>query len=170
MKWKVVDATTDDAHVIGQIQTQTWLCNYPNPKMGITKEDIKEKTDLWEKLGDDRIIKHLQDPSLNNWVAKNNDVVVGFVAAKKSLDRNQIAALHVLPEFQGQGIGTELLKTALDWLGNSKKITIDVVSYNEGAKRLYKKFGFKEAGEAKDDPIILPNGKIISKILMVKFS
>src|SRR5437764_1193684 len=83
--------------------------NYHNSTAGITRKDIKEKTDLWEKLGDERIIKHLQNPSLHNWVAKNNGVVVGFVAVKKSQERNQIAALHILPDFQGQGIGTELL-------------------------------------------------------------
>ena len=57
---------------------------------------------------------------------------------------------------------------ALNWLGDKKKITMEVVSYNERAKSLYKKLGFIEQGEALDNLIVLPSGKVIPKILMVK--
>jgi RimJ/RimL family protein N-acetyltransferase len=53
-------------------------------------------------------------------------------------------------------------------LGNDKRITLEVVSYNKGAIRLYKKFGFTEQPQAPDDIITLPSGKIIPKIVMVK--
>jgi ribosomal protein S18 acetylase RimI-like enzyme len=165
---KIVDATIEDASVIGEIQTQTWLCNYPNPKMGITKEDIEEKTRLWSQQGNERIVKLIQKPNTHTWVAKDGNKVVGFIGIKKTDKANIIDALHVLPNYQNQGIGTQLLKIALDWLRDDKKITIEVVTYNEGAKRLYKKFGFKEVGKTHDDPITLPSGKIIPKILMVK--
>lgn len=76
--------------------------------------------------------------------------------------------MFVLPEFQGQGFGSKLLDKALNFLDNSKQISIEVVSYNQRAKSLYKKYGFIEKDEVIDDVITLPNGKIIPKILMIK--
>lgn len=167
-EFQITDASTKDAHDIGQIQIQTWLTNYPNPSTGITREDIEEKTKQWNKAGDERIKSQIQNPNAHTWVAKYDNKVVGFISVLKKDNESSIEAIHILPEFQGKGIGTKLLTKALNWIGNDKKVTLEVVSYNDGAQRLYKKLGFKEQGEATDDIITLPNGKTIPKILMVK--
>jgi ribosomal protein S18 acetylase RimI-like enzyme len=106
---------------------------------------------------------------LSEGKSSTTNKIVRFVGVEKTGEiGGKILALHVLPEFQGQGIGSKLFKTALGWLEGIKKITVEVVNYNEPAIEFYKKFGFKEAGEAKDDPILLPSGQVISKILMFK--
>ena len=166
MDIQIVDATFQDAHDIGQIQSETWMCAYPNPDFGISKEDVKGKVDEWEEQGDQRVIDHMQKPGAKSWVAKQGDKVIGFIAVLKKDDENSVNALHVLPEYQGQGVGTRLLETALDWLGSSKRISLDVVLYNEKAKSLYKKFGFTQQKET--DGIPLNNKKTIPKILMVR--
>ena len=165
---QITDATTQDAHVIGQIQSEAWLDSYASPENGITKEDIQLKVDEWNKIGDTRIEDNLNNPNSRTWVVKIDEKIVGFSAVLKTENENKLEAIFILPKYQGQGIGSKLLETTLNWLGNSKKITTDVVSYNERAKNLYKKFGFEETEETVDDVLTLPNGKIIPKILMVK--
>ncbi len=157
----------DDVPVLGFIQSQTWLDSYVNEKAGISKTDIEAKIAEWNKDGDDRIWVEMNKPGAKTWIAKDNDIVVGFIAVLKGSEGSSIEALHILPQYQGQGIGTELLKKALELLGN-KKISLEVVEYNHKAQELYKKFGFYIVGPAVTDPIILPSGNRIPKLLMVK--
>ncbi len=165
---QIIEASFEDAHTIGQIQAEAWLDSYPNPEKGVTKEDIQLKIDEWNQVGDKRIEDNLKNQNSHTWVAKKDQKVIGFVGVLKTEKENEIKALFVLPTYQGQGIGSKLLETCLNWLGKSKRITLEVVTYNAGAKSLYKRFGFREQGEALDNIIILPNGKIIPKVLMVK--
>jgi hypothetical protein len=69
---QIEEATVKDAHVLAEIQRQTWLCNYPNSQMGITKEAIEDKINQWNKIGDERITRILQNPNTHTWVAKVN--------------------------------------------------------------------------------------------------
>lgn len=163
-----VNASLKDASSIGFIQSQTWLVNYPNLEVGITREDIEEKVKEWNNGGDERIKRLIKRPNAYTLVAKKDEKVVGFVSALKEEDENIIESMHILPEFQRQGIGTKLLKSALDWLGNEKRIVIDVVSYNKNAQRLYERFGFIVIEGKKSEDIVLLNGKRITKILMAK--
>lgn len=165
---EIVDATFEDAHAIGQIQAEAWLGSYASPENDITVDDIQLKIDEWNQIGDKRIEDNLNNSSSHTWVAKIGQKIVGFVAVLKTENEDKLEALFILPEYQGQGIGTRLLETALNWLGDSRKIITDVVSYNQRAKDLYKKFGFVETGEEVEDILTLPNGKIIPKILMVR--
>jgi ribosomal protein S18 acetylase RimI-like enzyme len=163
---KIISASPEDASVLGYIQSETWLSCYVNKEQSIMYSDIKAKVDEWQQMGDERIKKEIQKVNAHTWIAKEGDLAIGFVAALKENKQNQIEALHVLPQYQGQGIGTALLKIAFVWLGEDKPVVIEVVAYNLTAQAFYKKHGFKLMGEALEDPIILPNGKRISKVLM----
>ena len=166
---KISTASFKDAATIAQIQTQTWLTNYPNKEAGITKEDIQTKIDEWSQKGDERILREMQRSNSHTWIAKVGLDSVGFVAVSKNAEQGQIDALHILPQFQGLGIGTILFQIALDWLGK-RKISLQVVNYNQRAISFYEKFGFAITGEANDDPINLPHGKVINKVLMIRSS
>lgn len=166
-KIEIVDATIEDAGDIGSIQSQTWLINYPNSKEGISRDDIAEKVNRWSQEGDDRIKTEITKPNAHTWVARLNGQTVGFIGVLKDEEGGRIDAIHVLPEYQGQGIGTKLFDTALAWLGNDRQIRLEVVSYNENAQSFYERYGFKKSGMAIDE-ITLPSGKIISKVVMIK--
>ena len=60
-----------------------------------------------------------------------------------------ICCLAVAPEYRQRGIGSLLLKEALDELDRSKEISVSTFRENDekGAapRALYKKFGFQEA-------------------------
>jgi ribosomal protein S18 acetylase RimI-like enzyme len=165
-EFQIVEAQLSDAHVFTEIQARTWLDSYPNDEAGISREDVAAKIQEWEQEGDSRIISEMQKPGSRAWVVKKNDEVIGFVAALKDEDERSIEALHILPEYQRKGLGSALLATALEWLGTDEKITIEVVTYNTDAQRLYEKFGFKNSGKSAGC-IILPSGMGIEKIIMV---
>ena len=58
----------------------------------------------------------------------------------------RIFDLYVKPEFRGRGIGKRLLEAAINEIKSRgiKTIRIDVISSNERAINLYRKFGFED--------------------------
>lgn len=71
-----------------------------------------------------------------------------------------IERLYVDAEFQGQGIGSDLLRRALaePEVVAAPLVRIDVWEKNFGAQRLYERFGFRDEGGR--EPFILQSGEI----------
>jgi len=84
-------------------------------------------------------------------VAVFNEQVVGYVCIRTILDVTHILNLAVLPKFRRLGIGSMLLRNALEELKESKSdirlITLEVRESNIAAIKLYEKFGFKVRGK-----------------------
>ncbi len=163
-------AGPEDVAGIFKVQYDTWLVTYPNEAHGVTIDDIKakdftspERFERWKKSFID------EKDTKNTWVAKDeNGKVVAFCSAFKQSEQNKLSALYVSPEYQGQGIGSKLIFQALSWLGREKDVTIDVVSYNERAQEIYKKFGFEFLENTSPaDSAKLPSGKILPEIRMI---
>ena len=68
--------------------------------------------------------------------------------------------LYVDGTFQGQGIGSELLRRALadPQMDAAEAVRIDVWQDNLGALRLYEKFGFRHEGGR--EPFVLQSGEV----------
>ena len=83
------------------------------------------------------------------WLCEFGGEAVGFsVASRKDAS---IWALFVKPEYEGQGIGTRLLKLAVDWLFEMGAASISLsTGANTRADRLYERRGWKR-GEIKPD-------------------
>jgi ribosomal protein S18 acetylase RimI-like enzyme len=74
-------------------------------------------------------------------LAKDGDRVVGFVTAiSDGVLSAYIPLLEVLPEFQGRGIGSELVRRLRDRLGDL--YMVDVVC-DEGVVPFYARFGLQ---------------------------
>ena len=61
--------------------------------------------------------------------------------------------LDILPQYQGQGYGSEAIRWALDYAFSRTgmhKVRICAFEWNEGACRLYRKLGFKEEGRNRE--------------------
>ncbi len=83
-------------------------------------------------------------------VAVFNNQIVGYVCVRTILDVTHILNLAVLPEFRRRGIGSTLLREALNELRQLKpyvNITLEVRESNTAAIKLYEKFGFKIIGQ-----------------------
>lgn len=68
---------------------------------------------------------------------------------KKINHRGIIIQVYVNPDYQGKGIGQDIIKSTLDEafkINEIEQVEIDVIANNENAEKLYKKIGFEEYG------------------------
>jgi RimJ/RimL family protein N-acetyltransferase len=92
---------------------------------------------------------------------KNSIMLVGLIdekvvsvaqisaAARNRISHNAEIAISVKKEYWGIGVGSEVMRTLIDFAKDTKKIkniSLGVKASNIKAKNLYSKFGFKEVG------------------------
>jgi GNAT superfamily N-acetyltransferase len=95
----------------------------------VTNEDCKEYISIKGK----------------GWVCEIEKLIVGFAIA--DLKEQNIWALFILPQFEGQGIGRQLQKIMLDWyFGQNKKWVWLGTSPNTRAESFYRRSGWKQTG------------------------
>lgn len=86
------------------------------------------------------------------WVCEEDGRLVGFAIG--DLEKHNVWALFVLPGYEGQGIGRELLITLLDWYYGETRETIWLsTAADTRAAEFYRSFGFTETGK-------MPNGEL----------
>ncbi|WP_428408520.1 N-acetyltransferase family protein [Hyphococcus sp.] len=99
----------------------------------------------------------LNDPEAAAWVAETQEgEMIGYcTAAPCSLPApdmpeksGELCRLYLDRERQGQGLGTALLESALDWLEEHfEHLYVGVFSENFGAQKLYQRYGFEKVAE-----------------------
>lgn len=144
-------AKPDDVKFIKQVQYDTWIATYPNEKLGITVEQIKErlnKNNSSEKIKD--FAESLSKDNQCTWLAIDNKNVIGYCTASKSENIHKLAAIYVHPNYHGEKVGDILMERAIEWLGTSNNIEVEVASYNARAISFYKRYGFLEDGRSGD--------------------
>ncbi len=158
---------------ISALYAKTWLATYPNEAYGITRDDIKERTDAMtdpEKVAERlvNIMNVLKDPMQFYRVAVDGNEVVGVCAGKVKDECVHLSSLYVLPERQGMGIGTQLLDAFLAWAKTHKKpIQLHVVTYNTGAIQFYQTHGFVDTGRRfTEDRFIMKSGNGLPEMEM----
>lgn len=84
-----------------------------------------------------------------NVIASHDDDAVGHVMLVADPEETYELAIFVLQEYQGAGIGTELVRTALGQAQESgiEYIWLSVERWNSPAVALYKKIGFEPTGD-----------------------
>ncbi len=160
-------ARPEDSRDIYQVKKDSWLATYSAPEYGLTKEDIEQK-DFFEKV--DKLKGRLERGEAQSWVVRSEGKIVGYCTGVKGEEFNVLHAFHVLPEYQGKGIGTKLIEKVLEWMGDDKPITIGVAEPNKRAIHIYEKYGFGH-DENSIEPIMeeFPNGKEISNYQMIRY-
>ena len=83
---------------------------------------------------------------------EDGDQVVGFATLCRSArdfvsvpEAGEIAALYVLQEYQGLGLGRQLLEHCLAWIPRPR-VALFVLEGNEKAIRFYEHMGFRPTG------------------------
>ena len=96
--------------------------------------------------------KAFEGHSRECWTISVNGSTAGFVILQMAgTFRGYIQTLFIAPEFQGKGLGHQLLDFCEAHIGRtSPNIFICVSSFNEGARRLYESRGFEQIGVLKD--------------------
>ncbi|MDG4476942.1 GNAT family N-acetyltransferase [Thiovibrio frasassiensis] len=111
--------------------------NYPKVSALLRQAfpDSSEEVQLVENL-------HANGKEMHEWICIHVNAVIGYIAFSKAYNGAAVCGLHlaplaVKPEFQGQGVGSELLRFALRQEG-IKDATIFVL----GEPHFYQRFGF----------------------------
>jgi len=91
------------------------------------------------------------------WCLYDGESLVGTIALRVIDPFNQIAELkrlYVLPERQGEGLGSLLFETALRFAGDAgfKTIRADTRSDRFASQHLMRKHGFKETSQYNENP------------------
>lgn len=168
---EIKNVEKEDARGILDVQYRTWLSTYPNEKVGITTEDIKDRFE--PRFSEEGILKREKGienlaPNEKYLVAKDGDKIVGMCFAKIHDTKNQLQAIYILPEYQGQGLGYKLWNEVLDFFDMTKDIYVEVADYNEKAISFYKKLGFAETGRRfSDENFKMKSGALLPEMELV---
>ncbi|MDE1874730.1 MAG: GNAT family N-acetyltransferase [Patescibacteria group bacterium] len=166
------DAKPKDARGIQEVFYRTWLATYPNQKHGITLDDIEQRYigyDSPERI--DRAAKRITDLPANErfWVAEDSGEIVGVCHIVIEPDKNFLRAIYVLPQYQGQGIGSALMRRADGFFKPLVPSRVTVATYNDRAIRFYEGLGFKKTDRViVDEKFRMKSGSIITEIEMIR--
>ena len=104
-------------------------------------------SNLREAVGWNRLEGCYQNPRMTSFchiAAYEKDQLVGFVdSVSNGVTDAYIQDLMVHPDFQGKGIGTELMNRMIALLKEKQIFMISVI-YEESLKEFYRRFGFYE--------------------------
>lgn len=163
--FKIEKAESTDAADISRVSRKTWQATYPNEELGITIEDIRERTEgrdgelIEQKIEQWRNTIESSGENHDVFVARVNDEIVGFINPKIGKNgKRRLGAIYVSPEAQGNGYGAALLLTALEWHGGESDIYLHVTAYNQSAIEFYERFGFIQTGRQVEDRLSKSNG------------
>ncbi len=138
-------ARPDERQEIWELFQRTYLDTYVNEKAGITKEKLTDFLATDGAYFPKNWRQYLLSPSKERtvYVAKHEDRIVGMVAPVFVDGKYRITALYVAPEMQHEGVGTKLMRTALDHHGDVD-VHIGVASYLiDKLRPFYESFGFR---------------------------
>lgn len=138
-------ARKEDAEGKGYVHYQSWIETYTNH----FSKEVMERHSL------ERCITIASEYPENTYVAIIEGTIIGFVGYMTSRDEDlsnagEIVAIYLLREYQGQGIGKQLLVTALKELKDFEKIALWVLEDNENARSFYTRNGFNVDGKTKE--------------------
>jgi len=149
-------ATPSDADEIASFLDASWAATYGS---FLTPDELSVIGREWHHP--DRLRRQMSDPRVGFLLARaTTGALVGVATVKRSDDGATVSVLrlYVLPESQGQGIGSQLLNRALAAFPNAKRIELHVAEGNPSGLTFWTKRGFQACGhdEARIGDITLP--------------
>jgi ribosomal-protein-alanine N-acetyltransferase len=104
------------------------------------------------RRGYNELYEILTDSSREVYLAKRKDTIVGFIILELSGTlKGYIKSVCVHPEHRGEEIGSTLMRYAEERIfSEAPNVFLLVSSFNQGARRLYRRLGYTEVGELED--------------------
>ena len=134
--------TIEDTDETQKVLFKTWVASYAG---FIPMTDIQWYFNNY--YSDINFARLQADPDIWSFVAETGGHVVGYARGRNNLDQKRfyLESLYVLPEFQGKGIGTELLKLVENTAQqlNHPVIWLGVMVQNIPSIEWYRKLGFQ---------------------------
>lgn len=163
-----------DADALARVGRQTFIDTFVDG-FGIPYPADDLAAFLDASFNRDALLAKLNEPGAAWWVAERDGDLLAFANTGPNTlphpdgkaSHAELRRLYVSRTAQGLGLGTELLKVALDWMEahTDGPLWIGVWSGNLKAQKLYAAYGFEKAGEYqypvgswRDDEFILRRG------------
>lgn len=158
MNYLIREANLEDIKDIQSVAKQSWNATYK----GIIPTEIQENF-LSYAYNDVMMENRIKNSYL--FVSEYKGNVVGFAnfSPIKQEGEVELGAIYLLPESQGQGIGTALLQHGIENISGVKKIYINVEKENRIGRTFYEAKGFDTVTEFDDDF----DGHILKTVRMV---
>ena len=106
---------------------------------------VNDLADLRESVGLSRMEKEYKNPLLTSYyhiAVYEKESLIGYIdCVSNGVTDAYIQDLMVHPDYQGRGIGTDLMQKMIDYLKKKHIYMISVV-FEEKLKPFYEKFGF----------------------------
>jgi ribosomal protein S18 acetylase RimI-like enzyme len=135
-----------DIPQVKHVAETSWHATYE----GIIPRNIQDNF-LQKAYSNEAMKQRLKNSHL--FVAETGRNIIGF-ANYSTVDKDgkaELGAIYLLPEFQGKGGGTALLKEGLERLQSVREIHLSVEKNNTAAKKFYEAKGFKVVSEFDED-------------------
>ena len=141
MRIEILDAKPEDAAIVGRLHGLSWQANY----QGIFPDDYMANDVLPERLAYWRRALRAGDYVLVQ-IATVDGEPAGFIGIKQNADEGYegtIDNLHVLPGYQGHGLGRRLMATATKHLVDAgfRSLCLWVFEANPRAIGFYESLG-----------------------------
>jgi ribosomal protein S18 acetylase RimI-like enzyme len=104
-----------------------------------------------------KVAAELANPDMAAWLAERDGVAVGYALVgpcglphpEVTADCGELKRIYVDGDQRGEGVGAQLIDTALSWLERDgpRRLWLGVWSENHGAQRFYERNGFRKVGE-----------------------
>jgi ribosomal protein S18 acetylase RimI-like enzyme len=144
MRTTLSHATISDADDIASCLRASWAATYGS---FLSADELNTVAREWHHP--DFLRRQISDPGFTFLSARaETGALVGVATAKGSHDGAivSILRLYVLPEYQGQGIGSQLLNVTLAAFPNAQRVELQVAEGNPSGLRFWTKQGFRACG------------------------
>ncbi|MGG0644552.1 GNAT family N-acetyltransferase [Sporosarcina gallistercoris] len=146
MKFKIRTMKSEDTQQVQKVAKLSWNATYD----AIIPVDVQERF-LKNAYSDDMMSRRIQNSVM--LVAEQEGIVVGFANFTRvnEAGESELAAIYLIPDAQGQGIGTALLLKGMNFLDDAKTIVLTVEAENQIGKTFYEAKGFDVIDEFEED-------------------
>jgi GNAT superfamily N-acetyltransferase len=131
------------------LSLRAWEPVFDSLRAVLHPEAYREMIPDWRSVQEKTVADALAMPEMHVWVADEDGVTAGFVAARLSSDDASMGEIYLLavdPDYQCRGIGTALIEHALDWIKSAGASLAMVETGGDlghaPARRTYEKAGF----------------------------
>jgi ribosomal protein S18 acetylase RimI-like enzyme len=111
------------------------------------REVVEDQFGTWDEAQQDGFFLAKWDPKTTSIIMRGSESV-GCISVVEHPDHLFLSEIQIAPEFQGQGIGTQIIKEQMTEADSQDlPLRLQVLHKNERAKHLYERLGFIVCGE-----------------------
>ena len=140
---RIERARLEDISAIKRVLNDTWRATYAHI---LPPGIIEHITTAWH--APTVLTQEVQNPTLFFGVARTEaEYVVGLVTARVSDEVLMVNRLYVVPDYQRQGIGQQLLQASYEAFPACQRVRLGVEVQNHIGVAFYRRQGFTEVGQ-----------------------